>query len=62
VRICIQGHLSIAAAVRAAYETLKALREGVKPKDVEGVASLELMKQAIRDADHRRWMNEFLAS
>jgi oxaloacetate decarboxylase len=46
--------------VRAAYETLKALREGVKPQDVAGVASPELMKQATRDADYRRWMKEFL--
>jgi oxaloacetate decarboxylase len=60
VRICIQGHLPIAAAVRAAYETLKALREGVKPKDVAGIASPELMKQATRDADYRRWIKEFL--
>jgi oxaloacetate decarboxylase len=60
VRICIQGHLPVAAAVRAAYETLKALREGVKPQDVAGVASPELMKQATRDADYRRWMKEFL--
>jgi hypothetical protein len=36
---------SLAAAVRAAYETLKALREGTKPKDVAGVASPELMKR-----------------
>jgi len=62
VRICIQGHLPVAAAVRAAYETLKALREGVKPKDVAGVASPELMKQATREADYRRWMKEFLGA
>jgi carboxyvinyl-carboxyphosphonate phosphorylmutase len=60
VRICIQGHLPIAAAVRAAYETLKSLREGTKPKDVAGVASPELMKQATRDTDYRRWIKEFL--
>lgn len=60
VRICIQGHLPVAAALRAAYETLKALRAGTKPKDVPGVASPELMKQATRDADYRRWIKEFL--
>ena len=60
VRICIQGHLPVAAAVRAAYETLKALRGGVKPKDVTGVASPELAKEATRDADYHRWIKEFL--
>jgi len=60
VRICIQGHLPVAAALRAAYETLKALREGAKPSEIPGVASPELMKQATRDADYRRWIKEFL--
>lgn len=60
VRICIQGHLPVAAAVRAAYETLKALREGTKPGDVAGIASPALMKQATRDADYRHWSKEFL--
>lgn len=61
VRICIQGHLPIAAAIRAMHETLKALRAGTPPKDVAGIASPELMKQVTRDADYRRWMKEFLA-
>jgi len=60
VRICIQGHLPIAAAMRAAYETLKALREGMAPEDVPGLPSPELMKQATRDADYRRWIKDFL--
>lgn len=60
VRICIQGHLPIAAAIRAVHETLKALREGTAPKDLAGIASSELMKQVTRDADYRRWMKEFL--
>jgi carboxyvinyl-carboxyphosphonate phosphorylmutase len=60
VRICTPAHLPIVAAMRAAYETLKALRDGVKPKDVAGLPSAELMKQATRDADYRRWMKEFL--
>jgi oxaloacetate decarboxylase len=60
VRICIQGHLPIAAAARAVYETMKALRDGTAPKDVAGVASPELMKRVTRDADYRRWIKEFL--
>ncbi len=60
VRICIQGHLPIAAAMRAVYETMKLLREGTPPKDVPGIASSELMKRVTRDADYRRWIKEFL--
>jgi carboxyvinyl-carboxyphosphonate phosphorylmutase len=61
VRICIQPHLPIAAAARAVYETMKALREGIMaPKDVPGVPSPDFMKRVTRDADYRRWIKEFL--
>ena len=60
VRIALQGHHPVMAAIRATYETLKALREGTPPKELKGVASPELMKQVTRDADHKRWMKEFL--
>lgn len=60
VRIALQGHQPVMAAIRAIYETLKALREGTPPKELKGVASPELMKQVTRDADHKRWMKEFL--
>ena len=60
VRICLQGHQPIMAAVQAVYSTLKALREGANPGDLPGVASAELMGQVTRDDDYRRWMDEFL--
>jgi len=60
VRIALQGHLPIAAATRAVYETLKALRDGAKPGDVQGVASDALMKQVTRDGDYRGWLGAFL--
>jgi oxaloacetate decarboxylase len=60
VRVALQGHQPFMAAVRAVHDTLKALREGVKPKDLPSVASAELMKTVTRDAEHRRWMKEFL--
>ena len=60
VRIALQGHQPVMAAIRATYETLKALREGTPPKELKGVASPELMKQVTRDADYKRWMKEFL--
>jgi len=60
VRIALQGHQPVMAAIRATYETLKALREGTPPGELTGVASPELMKQVTRDADYRRWMKDFL--
>lgn len=61
VRICLQGHQPIMAAVQAVYSTLKALREGANPAELPGVASSELMRQVTRSADYRRAMNEFLS-
>lgn len=62
VRICLQGHQPIMAAVQAVYSTLKALREGANPAKLPGVASTELMKQVTRDDDYHRWMDEFLSA
>jgi carboxyvinyl-carboxyphosphonate phosphorylmutase len=60
VRICLQGHQPFMAAVRAVYETLKALREGTPPARIAGVASTELMQRVTRDESYRRWIEEFL--
>jgi carboxyvinyl-carboxyphosphonate phosphorylmutase len=60
VRICLQGHQPFAAGVQAVYATLKALRDGVDPADLPGVASAELMKQVTRGADYDRWTRDFL--
>ena len=60
VRIALQGHAPIAAAVQAVHATMKALREGTPPGKLAGIAPPELMKQVTRDADHARWIREFL--
>lgn len=61
VRVALQGHQPFAAAVNAVYETLKALREGAPPGELAGVAPPDLMRRVTRDADYRRWMEEFLS-
>jgi carboxyvinyl-carboxyphosphonate phosphorylmutase len=61
VRIALQGHQPFAAAVKAVYDTLKALREGIPPGKLQGVGDAELMKRVTRDADYARWTKEFLA-
>jgi carboxyvinyl-carboxyphosphonate phosphorylmutase len=39
---------------------LKALRDGVEPKDLKGVPSPEFMARATRDADYKAWTKDFL--
>ncbi|WP_428671058.1 isocitrate lyase/PEP mutase family protein [Reyranella sp.] len=60
VRIALQGHQPFAAAVKATYETLKALRDGVQPGKLQGVADAELMRRVTREADYTGWTKEFL--
>jgi carboxyvinyl-carboxyphosphonate phosphorylmutase len=62
VRIALQGHAPFAAATQAVYETLKALREGVSPKALKGLASAELTRRVSRETDVKARSNEFLGS
>src|SRR6202140_1155177 len=50
-RMALQGNAPFAAATKAVYETLKALRAGQPPKNLKGLASLELTNRVTRDAD-----------
>lgn len=60
VRLALQGHQPFAAAVKAIHSTLKALRDGTAPPDLQSVASPELMRQAMRDPDFKNRINAFL--
>ena len=60
VRIALQGHAPFAAATQAVYETLKALREGLPPKALKGLASSELTGRLTREADVTARGREFL--
>jgi carboxyvinyl-carboxyphosphonate phosphorylmutase len=51
VRIALQGHAPIAAATQAVYATLKALREGVSPKQLQSLASAGLTGRVTREAE-----------
>ncbi|MBB5048732.1 carboxyvinyl-carboxyphosphonate phosphorylmutase [Rhodopseudomonas rhenobacensis] len=50
VRIAVQGHAPIAAATQAVFDTLKAVAEGTPPKQLQGLASSELMEWVTRAA------------
>jgi len=60
VRVALQGHAPFMAAVRAVHDTLKALREGVPPAELKGIASAEMMRTVSRDADYAKATRAFL--
>jgi oxaloacetate decarboxylase len=60
VRIALQGHQPFSAAVKATYDTLKALREGTKPSALQGIASSELMAKVTCEGDYKSWTEKFL--
>jgi carboxyvinyl-carboxyphosphonate phosphorylmutase len=60
VRIALQGHQPIAAAQQAVYATLKALRDGVAPKDLQGLPSKELVQVFTRSDAYETWSKDFL--
>ena len=62
VRICLQGHQPIQAAVQAVYATMKALRDGADPATLAGIASSETMRRVTRADDYDRWSKEFVGS
>jgi carboxyvinyl-carboxyphosphonate phosphorylmutase len=60
VRVALTGHPTFPAAVQAAYNTLKAQREGTPTAKLAGVASNDMMKKCTRDADYSNWLSEYL--
>jgi oxaloacetate decarboxylase len=60
VKICTQGHLPFAAGALAVYETLKALREGVAPKDLKGLPSADFVNRYMRNSAVQQRMADFL--
>jgi carboxyvinyl-carboxyphosphonate phosphorylmutase len=60
VRVALQGHQPFSAAVKATYDTLKALREGTKPSALTGIASADLMARVTREGDYKTWTEKFL--
>ena len=60
VRVSLQGHQPLMAAVQAMHDCLQALRDGTPPAQLQGVASSELMKRLSRDANYRNWQDDYL--
>jgi carboxyvinyl-carboxyphosphonate phosphorylmutase len=61
VRIALQGHHPFYAAAKAVYDTLKYLRDGGAPSGLEDrVASEELLRTALKQAEYKRRHGDFL--
>ena len=60
VRACLQGHQPFAAAVRAVYETLRALRDGTLPEKIDMAGSDEVLKRLTRNDNYARWIKDWL--
>jgi oxaloacetate decarboxylase len=60
VRVALQTHAPFLAAVQADYDTLKALREGVPPRELKNIAPPELMRRVTQADDYQQWTRDFL--
>lgn len=60
VRLCLQGHHTLPAAMSAVYETMSHLRDGGAPSDAPLQPSADLKNKATRAGDYERWAKEFL--
>ena len=61
VRVALQGHLPFQASIKAVYDTLKALRDGVPPANLrEQIASPELIAQVTRKAEYDQQIADYL--
>lgn len=61
VRICLQMHLPILAALKTVHDTMKALRDGQDQEQLaRDVTAPELVKKTLRNDDYRRWIKTFL--
>ena len=57
VRVCLNGHPVLPAAVRAMEEALRAMRDLRAP---DRPASADLMRRATRADDYDRWIEDYL--
>jgi carboxyvinyl-carboxyphosphonate phosphorylmutase len=58
----LQGHHPYTAAIAAMHATMKALRDGVAPEDLTGLAPASLMKQVTRAAGYESDIDAYLGT
>jgi carboxyvinyl-carboxyphosphonate phosphorylmutase len=62
VRVALQGHKPFMSAVQGVYDTLRALKEGAAPADIESAVSGDLLNTLTRDSDYAQAAAEYLQS
>jgi len=60
VRIGLQGHLPIRAAIHAIRRTMQALHDGTPPAEIGSLAAPAMVDLLTRDVDYRSWTKDFL--
>ena len=61
VRLMLQGHQEVAAAVKALRETYTHLFNGGAPADLKSkIASAEEMEQLVRGESYQQWLREYM--
>ena len=60
VKIALQGHIPFSASVGAVFETLKALREGIGPKDISHSGASKIMSKVLRNDKYDYWTTKYL--
>ena len=60
VRFLLRGHQTFSASVQSVYTTMRSLRDGVEPEEVEGMATEELMKAVTRTGEYEREGKDWL--
>jgi carboxyvinyl-carboxyphosphonate phosphorylmutase len=60
VRFLLRGHHTFTASVQAIHDTMRALRDGVEPEDITGIASGDLMRALTKGDDYGRQGKDWL--
>ncbi len=60
VRISLQGHQPFAASIRAIHDTMRALRDGVPPGELGGLAGPALLRDVTQGERYEEWLGRFL--
>ena len=60
VRVCLIGHHTIPAAVKAIHDTLLALRHGTAPADIENVAAKDYLAAVFRTSEFDKMRRDYL--
>lgn len=59
VRMAVQGHAPIMAAIQAVHDTLQAMREGKAPKNMKNLASADFLSRVTRAAEVSQRLTAF---